>query len=94
MSHKFLRILLGLLCAMSVAFGAFDEEDYMFRALDLQDQGKIQEARDMYLVLYDETKKLEYLKESILLSSRFEQPHIILSYIQDYKQQTHQGVFY
>ncbi|WP_394977386.1 ATP-dependent nuclease [uncultured Helicobacter sp.] len=90
MSHKFLRILLGLLCAMSVAFGAFDEEDYMFRALDLQDQGKIQEARDMYLVLYDETKKLEYLKESILLSSRFEQPHIILSYIQDYKQQTQQ----
>lgn len=79
------RILLALLLSLSVAFGAFDEEEYMFRALDLQDQGKIAEARDTYLVLYDETKKLQYLKESILLSTRFEQPNVVLSYIQDYK---------
>lgn len=79
------RILLALLLSLSVAFGAFDEEEYMFRALDLQDQGKIAEARDTYLVLYDETKKLQYLKESILLSTRFEQPNVVLVYIQDYK---------
>ena len=79
------RILLALLLSLSVAFGAFDEEEYMFRALDLQDQGKIAEARDTYLVLYDETKKLQYLKESILLSTRFEQPNVVLIYIQDYK---------
>ncbi|WP_395003636.1 ATP-dependent nuclease [uncultured Helicobacter sp.] len=81
------KIVLGLLLALSVAFGAFDEEEYMFRALDLQDQGKVREARDTYLVLYDETKKLEYLKESILLSIGFEQPNIVLGYIEDYKRE-------
>ena len=40
------KIVLGLLLALSVAFGAFDEEEYMFRALDLQDQGKVRVARD------------------------------------------------
>lgn len=81
------KIVLGLLLALSVAFGAFDEEEYMFRALDLQDQGKVREARDTYLVLYDETKKLEYLKESILLSIGFEQPNIVLGYIEDYRRE-------
>ena len=81
------KIVFGLLLALSVAFGAFDEEEYMFRALDLQDQGRVQEARDTYLVLYDETKKLEYLKESILLSIGFEQPNVVLGYIEDYKRE-------
>lgn len=88
MNHRIYKVVLGVLCGIHILFGAFDEEEYMFKALDLQDQGKVQEARDMYLVLYDETKKLEYLKESILLSARFEQPNIVLSYIRDYKQET------
>ncbi|WP_394952340.1 tetratricopeptide repeat protein [uncultured Helicobacter sp.] len=91
MNLNIYKILFSILLAVNVVFGAFDEEEYMFRALDLQDQGKVQEARDTYLVLYDETKKLEYLKESILLSTRFEQPNIVLSYIRDYKQKAKEG---
>ena len=74
--------LLGVF-SFSVLLGAFNEEEYMFKALDLQ-QKEPKKARDMYLVLYEETQKLEYLKESILLSGSFEPPQMVLSYIEDF----------
>lgn len=77
-----IAILLGILCC-GVLLGAFNEEEYMFKALDLQDT-EPKKARDMYLVLYEETQKPEYLKESILLSMSFESPQIVLGYINDF----------
>ncbi|MCI7485824.1 MAG: tetratricopeptide repeat protein [Helicobacter sp.] len=80
-----LKNIFALCLCFGLCFGAFDEEASLFQALDLQESGKLREARDLYLVLYDETKKREYLKESILLGSLFEQPKIVLSYIKDYQ---------
>lgn len=74
--------MLGLL-APSILLSAFNEDDYMFKALDLQKKDP-RKARDMYLVLYEETQKIEYLKESILLSVGFEPPQMALSYIEDF----------
>ncbi|MGI0439411.1 ATP-dependent nuclease [Helicobacter himalayensis] len=83
-----IRKILILCFCVSLGFGAFSEEDSMFEALDLQESGKLREARDLYLVLYEETKKIQYLKESIMLSSAFENPNIVLSYIKDYQNAT------
>jgi len=84
-----MKIYLMLLFAFyfgsaSVAFGAFDEDSYLFEALEFETQGKFNKARDAYLVLYEETKKLEYFKEAILSSSMEGNPSATLDFTFEY----------
>lgn len=73
--------MMFLLCA---CYGAFDEDSYLLEALDYETQSRFDKARDMYLVLYEETHKLEYFKEAILLSSMLNNPAATLDFANEY----------
>lgn len=68
-----MRIILGiLLCA--VLWG-FNEDDFLNDALNAMDARNYNQARDLYLVLYEESGKIEYLRESILVSALLDDPN-------------------
>ncbi|TLD96988.1 ATP-dependent nuclease [Helicobacter jaachi] len=73
-----------LCCLVCASYGAFDEDSYLFEAVELEAQNQFDKARDTYLVLYEETKKLEYLKEAILLSSMLDNPSATLDFANEY----------
>lgn len=77
---------MGLLCLCFATplHAAFDEESYLFEAVELESQNKFDKARDMYLVLYEETNKLEYYKEAITLSMQLGNYAATLEFIHDY----------
>lgn len=79
-----MKFIITLLCFICLCYGAFDEDSYLFEALDYESQSQFDKARDLYLVLYEETHKLEYLKEAILLSSMLNNPTATLEFANDY----------
>ena len=62
---KILRVFALCFIVLSSCYGAFDEDSYLFEAIEYEAQKEFDKARDLYLVLYEETKKLEYFKEAI-----------------------------
>lgn len=82
-----MRVFLILLCVLCFSYGAFNEDDALFEALDYEAQSQFDKARDMYLVLYEETHKLEYFKEAILLSSMLDNPQATLDFAYEYMAQ-------
>lgn len=83
---KYLFAVLFTLCfgLATLSYGAFDEDSYLFEAIELETQNEFAKARDMYLVLYEETRKLEYFKEAILLSSMLDNPSATLDFANEY----------
>ncbi|WP_334083243.1 ATP-dependent nuclease [Helicobacter typhlonius] len=79
-----MKWLVSLLCCACLCYGAFDEESYLFEALDYETQSRFDKARDLYLVLYEETHKLEYLKEAVVLSSALNNPNATLGFANEY----------
>ena len=79
-----MRIIMALFCFICLSYGAFNEDDYLFEALDYEAQNQFEKARDLYLVLYEETKKLEYFKEAIVLSSSLNNPSATLDFANEY----------
>lgn len=69
-----MRIVFGIfLCVFSL--WAFNEDDAVNEALNAVDAKKYNQARDLYLVLYEESGKIEYLRESILVSALLDDPN-------------------
>ncbi|BDB67315.1 ATP-dependent nuclease subunit B [Helicobacter cinaedi] len=81
---KILRVFTLCFIVLSSCYGAFDEDSYLFEAIEYEAQKEFDKARDLYLVLYEETKKLEYLKEAITLSSTLNNPHATLDFANEY----------
>ena len=83
---KYLFAVLFTLCfgLATLSYGAFDEDSYLFEAIELETQNEFAKARDIYLVLYEETRKLEYFKEAILLSSMLDNPSATLDFANEY----------
>lgn len=73
-----------LLCFLSL-FG-FNEDDTLIEALNAIDTQQYSQARDLYLVLYDESGKIEYLRESILVSANLNDPQGTINLIRTYHQ--------
>lgn len=78
-----IRILCLCLCLNSV-YAEFNEDEMLFEAIELEASKQLDKARDSYLILYEETQKLEYLKESIILSASIENPGTTLEFARDY----------
>lgn len=80
-----MKKLLQILCLCLIcAYGAFDEDSYLFEAIELEEQKNFDKARDMYLVLYEESGKLEYFKEALILSSLLNNPSATLDFANEY----------
>lgn len=82
-----MRILLRILClclCLNSVYAEFDEDEMLFEAIELEASKQLDKARDSYLILYEETQKLEYLKESIVLSASIENPKTTLEFARDY----------
>lgn len=79
-----LHTLCVCLICISHMYGAFNEDDMIFEAIELEIQKQFDKARDAYLILYEETHKLEYLKEAVKLSASLENPQITLDFANDY----------
>ncbi|GAA7257910.1 ATP-dependent nuclease subunit B [Helicobacter pylori] len=73
-------ILLFMLCL----WGEINEDDMVNDALNAIELKQYAEARDIYLLLYEESGKIEYLRESILVSSLNNDPqgtiNLVLSF--------------
>lgn len=81
---KILRVFALCLMILGSCYGAFDEDSYLFEAIEYEAQNQFDKARDLYLVLYEETKKLEYFKEAIILSSTLNNPNATLDFANEY----------
>lgn len=78
-----MKIIFGvLLCVLSL-FG-FNEDDALNDALNAVDAKNYAQARDLYLVLYEESGKIEYLRESILMSGLLDDPNGAIGLIQSF----------
>lgn len=66
----------------------FNEDDMVNEALNAIDAKQYSQARDLYLVLYEESGKLEYLRESILVSAFLEDPQGTINLVQSFHQKT------
>lgn len=84
MCMKILRVFALCFIMIGSCYGAFDEDSYLFEAIEYEAQKEFDKARDLYLVLYEETKKLEYFKEAIILSSTLNNPHATLDFANEY----------
>lgn len=73
-------ILLFMLCL----WGEINEDDMVNDALNAIELKQYAQARDIYLLLYEESGKIEYLRESILVSSLLNDPqgtiNLVLSF--------------
>lgn len=81
---KILRVFALYFLMLGSCYGAFDEDSYLFEAIEYEAQNRFDKARDLYLVLYEESKKLEYFKEAIILSSMLNNPHATLDFANEY----------
>lgn len=77
------KIILILLISFLNLWG-FNEDDMVNEALNAIDAQKYDQARDLYLVLYDESGKIEYLRESILVSAFLNDPQGTINLIRSY----------
>lgn len=69
-----MRIIFGILLCVFSLWG-FNEDDAVNEALNAVDAKNYNQARDLYLVLYEESGKIEYLRESILVSGLLDDPN-------------------
>ncbi|RDU69382.1 tetratricopeptide repeat protein [Helicobacter brantae] len=76
------KVLCLLFCFLTL--WGFNEDDMVNEALNAVDTKEYAKARDLYLVLYEESHKLEYFREAILVSSLLNDPqgtiNLVLSY--------------
>ena len=66
-------MIFGVLLCLFQVFG-FNEDDTVNEALNAIEAQQYEQARDLYLILYEESGKLEYLRESILVSALLNDP--------------------
>lgn len=69
-----MRVIFGILLCVFSLWG-FNEDDAVNEALNAVDARNYEQARDLYLVLYEESGKIEYLRESILVSALLDDPN-------------------
>lgn len=82
---KYIRWILALWISSTLyLYADFDEDTYILNAIELEMQKQYDKSRDVYLVLYEETNKLEYLREAVLLSSMLDKPSATLQFAQEY----------
>ncbi|ANV98229.1 hypothetical protein BBW65_05180 [Helicobacter enhydrae] len=79
------KFWLGLLLLGGICLGAFNEDDMINEALNAVEANQYSQARDLYLALYDESHKIEYLRESILVSSLLKAPQQTINLVELYK---------
>lgn len=80
-----IKKILGCLLGMALLWG-FNEDEMLNNALDAIDAKEYSKARDMYLVIFEESGKIEYLRESILVSSLLEDPEGTINLVRLYHQ--------
>ena len=80
------KILCLLFCFLTL--WGFNEDDMVNEALNAVDTKEYAKARDLYLVLYEESHKLEYFREAILVSSLLNDPQGTINLILAYQQKT------
>lgn len=77
------KILFVLFCMLCL-WGEVNEDDMVNEALNAIELKQYAQARDLYLLLYEESGKIEYLRESILVSAYLNDPqgtiNLILSF--------------
>lgn len=82
------KILFVLFC-MLYLWGEVNEDDMVNEALNAIELKQYAQARDLYLLLYEESGKIEYLRESILVSAYLNDPqgtiNLILSFQKENK---------
>lgn len=83
--EKMSRIIFGFLLCIFQVFG-FNEDDMVNEALNAIDAQQYEQARDLYLILYEESGKLEYLRESILVSALLNDPKGTINLVQLFHQ--------
>ena len=49
-----MKFLIAIMCCVCFCYSAFDEDSYLFEAVDYEAQSQFDKARDLYLVLYEE----------------------------------------
>lgn len=69
-----------------ISLWGFNEDDAVNEALNAIDAKQYAQARDLYLVLYEESGKIEYLRESILVSALLDDPNGTINLIRSYHQ--------
>ena len=67
------KILFVLFCMLCL-WGEVNEDDMVNEALNAIELKQYAQARDLYLLLYEESGKIEYLRESILVSAYLNDP--------------------
>lgn len=76
------KFLCLLFCVLTL--WGFNEDDMVNEALNAVDAKEYTKARDLYLVLYEESHKMEYFREAILVSSLLNDPqgtiNLVLAY--------------
>ena len=73
------KILFVLFCMLCL-WGEVNEDDMVNEALNAIELKQYAQARDLYLLLYEESGKIEYLRESILVSAYLnDQPYPLIS---------------
>lgn len=82
------KILFVLFCILCL-WGEVNEDDMVNEALNAIELKQYAQARDLYLLLYEESGKIEYLRESILVSAYLNDPqgtiNLILSFQKENK---------
>lgn len=82
------KILFVLFCMLCL-WGEVNEDDMVNEALNAIELKQYAQARDLYLLLYEESGKIEYLRESILVSAYLNDPqgtiNLILSFQKENK---------
>lgn len=78
---KVLSILLCMLCL----WGEINEDDMVNEALNAIELRQYAQARDIYLMLYEESGKIEYLRESILVSAFLNDPQGTINLISSFQ---------
>lgn len=77
------RVLSILVCVLCL-WGEINEDDMVNEALNAIELKHYDQARDIYLLLYEESGKIEYLRESILVSAFLNDPqgtiNLVLSF--------------
>lgn len=79
------KFLCVLLC--SLMLWGFNEDDMVNEALNAVDAKEYAKARDLYLLLYEESHKMEYFRESILISSLLNDPQATINLVLAYQKE-------
>lgn len=79
-----MKKILSLMLCIFFLWGEVNEDDVVNEALNAIELKQYAQARDLYLLLYEESGKIEYLREGILVSAFLNDPqgsiNLILSF--------------